>query len=94
MFARIVTGSLRLEALDRGVAILEGQVRPHVAARPGFLGWELLIDRETGHFQALTRWGSRVEAEGASRDGFSDRAGMLTGALDGDVAQTLFEVRP
>lgn len=93
MYARVVTGRLKPEALDRGLAILEGQVRPHVAARPGFVRWSLLIERETGRFQAITSWGSRVEAEGASRDGFTDRAGLLAGTLDGELEQTLYDVR-
>jgi hypothetical protein len=93
MYARVITGRLKLATLDRGLTILEGQVRPHVAARPGFQRWELLVERETGRFQAISHWGSLVEAEGASRDGFTDRAGMLAGLLEEGVAQTLFEVR-
>jgi len=47
MYARVITGRLKLATLDRGLTILEGQVRPHVAARPGFQRWELLVERET-----------------------------------------------
>ena len=45
-------------------------------------------------FHAITRWSSLVEAEGASRDGFGDRAGMLAGMLDGGLDQAVFEVLP
>lgn len=92
MYARVVTGRLRVASLERGLAVLEHEVRPHVSARPGFRRWELLVERETGRFQAVTHWSSRVEAEGASRDGFGDRAGMLDSLVDGEMGQTLFEV--
>jgi hypothetical protein len=32
-----------------------------------------------------------VEAEGAARDGFADRAGMLAGLLEGGPTQAIFE---
>ncbi len=70
------------------------EIRSHVAARPGFQSWELLVERQSGQFQAVSRWGCLVEAEGASRDGFTDRAGMLGGLLEGELEQTLYEVRP
>ena len=94
MYARVVTGRFQDTAIDRGIAVLEGEVRPHIATRAGFISWSLLIARETGRFQAITFWVSRVEADGASRDGFSDRAGMLGGLLEGELEQTLYEVRP
>ena len=92
MYARVVTGRLKPESLDRGLAILERDVRPLVSARAGFCDWALLVERATGRFQAISRWGSRVEAEGASRDGFTDRAGLLAGALEGELEQTLYDV--
>ena len=94
MFARVVVGTVKPHLLDRSIAILEGQIRPHLLGRPGCRGWELFIDRETGRFQAITRWASLVEAQGASRDGFTDRAGLLAAALAGEVEQMLYEVRP
>ncbi len=92
MYARVVTGHLRPESLDRGLAVLEGEVRPHVSARAGFRGWELLVARASGRFHAITRWSSLVEAEAASRDGFGDRAGLLAGLLDGELDQAVFAV--
>lgn len=94
MYARVVTGRFQDTAMDRGIAVLEGEVRPHIATRAGFISWSLLIARETGRFQAITFWGSLVEANSASRDGFTDRAGMLRGLLAGELEQTLYEVRP
>lgn len=92
MYARVVTGRLNSAALERGIAVLEKQIRPHVSKRPGFQRWELLIVRASGTFQVITYWSSQVEAEGASRDGFTDRARMLDNLLEGELAQTLFEV--
>lgn len=92
MYVRVVTGRLRPETLDRSLAILAGEVRPHISARAGFQGWELLVARASGRFHAITRWSSLVEAEGASRDGFGDRAGLLDGLLDGGLDQAVFEV--
>ena len=92
MYARVVTGCLHPAALDRGLAVLEQDIRPHLSRRPGFAGWELLVDRDSGAFHAVTRWASRTEALGAARDGFQDRAGLLGGLVDGPLVQGLFEV--
>jgi hypothetical protein len=92
MYVRVVTGCLKLPTLDRGLGVLERDIRPHVGARSGFAGWELFVDRSTGAFHAVTRWTSETEALGAAKDGFSDRAGMLRGLLEGEVTQAIFEV--
>ena len=92
MYVRVVAGHLKVASLERALAVLEREVRPLVSARPGCRGWELLVARDSGAFRTITRWSSRVEAEGASRDGFADRAGLLAGLLDGEIEQTLFEV--
>lgn len=93
LYARVVTGGLKTEALGRGLAILERDVRPPVGARAGFRGWALLVERATGRFRAISRWGSRVESEGATRDGFTDRAGLLAGTPEGELEQTRYDVR-
>ncbi len=91
MYARVVIGRLRTDTPDRALTVLERAARPHVSARPGFRGWELLVASASGQFQAITRWASRVEAEGAARDGFTDRADMLAGLLEGGLTQAVFE---
>ena len=92
MYARSVTGRLKLASLEHGLLLLDRDVRPLVGTRPGFQGWELLVDRASGRFQAVSYWGCRTEAEGAGRDGFTDRAGALASLLEGPVNQVLFEV--
>lgn len=92
MYARVVTARLKLATIDRGLHILSSQVRPDVSRRPGFQGWELLVDRQTGHIQAITRWSSAIEAQGAARDGFRERTGMLDDLLEGTATETIFEI--
>lgn len=92
MYARVVTGRLKPATIDQALRLLDADIRPLLSSRPGFQGWDLLVERPTGSFQAITRWSCLVEAEGASRDGFTDRAGLLAGLLEGEVSQALFEV--
>lgn len=92
MYARVVTARLKLATIDRGLQILSNQVRSDISRHPGFQGWELLVDRQTGAIQAITHWSSAIEARGAARDGFRERTGMLDNLLEGVTTETLFEV--
>ncbi len=68
--------------------------RPHVCPRrrhPGG-GGPPPRQRARGRFHAITRRSSLVEAAGASRDGFGDRAGLLAGLPDGAFDQAVFAV--
>jgi len=87
----IATAQLKLVTIDRGVCALEMRVRPEISQRASLQGWGLLVDRATGHFQAITRWSSKTAALGAVRDDFNERAGALDGLLDGTASQALFE---
>ena len=92
MYARVVTATFKPATMERGLHTLQDEVRPNVTKQPGFQGWEVLIDRQTGFTQTTTRWATEAEAKAAAKEGFRERTAMLEGLLEGTTSQAVYEV--
>jgi heme-degrading monooxygenase HmoA len=71
MFARIVPAQAGPDGVDKLVGYVESQM-PEAESQPGFGGFYLLADRETGELMTISLWETqadvdRVEAEAAAR---------------------------
>lgn len=58
MFARVSHFQEHADNLDEAVRVGEEQLIPQLKAKPGFLGAQFLIDRESGRSLAITYWDS------------------------------------
>jgi heme-degrading monooxygenase HmoA len=81
MFARVITGQAGSEGFD-GVARLAGQQLPGARQQPGFSGYYLLTDAETGRVMVISLWETREQLDAVTA------AGGASGIRDQGVAAT------
>ena len=62
MFARVVVAQGAIESLDGAIGAAE-EYLPAAAEQPGFHGFYLLVDRETGKLMTVSLWETREQAE-------------------------------
>jgi heme-degrading monooxygenase HmoA len=58
MFARVVTVVMDPDKLDAALRVAREQL-PDARQHPGFSGFSLLADRETGRFMTISLWETR-----------------------------------
>ena len=55
MFARVITGQTTPDGFDGVIRFAQGHV-PDTQAQPGFRGFYLLTDRDTGNLVTISLW--------------------------------------
>ena len=66
MFARVITAQAGAEGFDNLIGLAEQQL-PAARQRPGFQGFYLLADEETGKLINISFWETREHMEGVAR---------------------------
>ncbi len=64
MFARVIATEVVPDELDGAVALARDQL-PAAAGRPGFRGFYLLTDAETGKVMTISLWETRQQLDAA-----------------------------
>jgi heme-degrading monooxygenase HmoA len=94
MFARVITAQAGAEGFD-GTIRLAAQQLPGVRQQPGFEGYYLLTDAETGKVVVISLWETREQMDavtaGAGPSGIRDQHNLATG-LKNMLLET-YEVR-
>ena len=80
MFARVITAQAGAEGFDNLIALAEQQV-PAARQRPGFQGFYLLADDETGKLINISLWETREHMEQVAQ-------GTATGIHDQGIEAT------
>lgn len=62
MFARVTTAYIRQEMIDKFISIFEKSILPAAKSQKGYVGAELLLDRETGKGSVITYWETEADA--------------------------------
>jgi len=62
MFARVITGQARSEGFDAITRLAEQQL-PGARQQPGFSGYYLLTDAETGQVIVISLWETREQLD-------------------------------
>jgi heme-degrading monooxygenase HmoA len=85
MFARVITAQVGAEGFDGTIGLLEQQL-PGARELPGFSGYYLLADAETGKVVVISLWDTREHmdavAAGAGPSGIRDQDNPATGLTD------------
>ncbi|HEY4809762.1 MAG TPA: antibiotic biosynthesis monooxygenase [Solirubrobacteraceae bacterium] len=66
MFARVITAQAGAEGFDNIISVVEQQL-PAARQRPGFQGFYLLADDETGKLINISFWETREQMEAVAR---------------------------
>lgn len=80
MFARVITAQAGAEGFDNLIALAEQQL-PAARQRPGFQGFYLLADDETGKLINISLWDTRAHMEHVAQ-------GTATGIRDQGIEAT------
>lgn len=82
MYARVITAQAGTEGLDGAVRLAERQL-PGARQMPGFKGYYLLSDAETGKLVIISLWETREQMDavtaGAAASGIRDEGIPATG---------------
>jgi heme-degrading monooxygenase HmoA len=82
MFARVITAQAGAERFDGTIRLFEEQL-PGARQLPGFAGYYLLTDTETGKLVIISLWDTREQmdavAAGAGPSGIRDQHTPATG---------------
>jgi quinol monooxygenase YgiN len=82
MFARVITAQAGPEGFDGAVRLAEQQL-PGARQQPGFSGYYLLTDAETGKLIVISLWETREQMDavtaGAGPSGIRDQRNPATG---------------
>jgi heme-degrading monooxygenase HmoA len=85
MFARVITAHAGAEGFDGAISLLEQQL-PGARQLPGFQGYYLLTDAETGKVVVISLWETREQMDavtaGAGPSGIRDQHNPATGLTD------------
>jgi heme-degrading monooxygenase HmoA len=71
MFARVITAQAGAEGFDGVVRLAREQV-PGAREQPGFRGFYLLTDAETGKMMTISLWETRAEMEAVAAGAAND----------------------
>lgn len=80
MFARVITAQAGAEGFDNAIRLFQQQL-PDALQRPGFQGFYLLTDVDTGKLIIISLWETREHMEAVGR-------GTATGIHDQGAAAT------
>jgi heme-degrading monooxygenase HmoA len=75
MFARVITAQPGSEGLDRAVRIAQEQL-PAARLQPGFRGFYLLADAESGKLMIISLWETREHAQAIEAHAAQMRTGQ------------------
>ena len=82
MFARVITAQAGAEGFDDTVRLVEQQL-PGARQQPGFKGYYLLTDAESGKLVLISLWDTREQMDavtaGAGPSGIRDQHNPATG---------------
>jgi heme-degrading monooxygenase HmoA len=82
MFARVITARAGAEGFDGTIRLFEQQL-PGARQQPGFTGYYLLTDAETGKLVIISLWETREQmdavAAGAGSSGIRDQRNPAAG---------------
>jgi heme-degrading monooxygenase HmoA len=81
MFARVISAQAGSEGLDSFIRLARQQL-PSARSRPGFQGFYLLTDDETGKLSIISLWQTRDQMDEVARGteaGIHDQAASVTG---------------
>lgn len=81
MFARVITAQAGAEGFDNFIRLAQQQL-PGARQQPGFQGFYLLTDNETGKLSIISLWETREQMEAVGRGteaGIHDQAAPATG---------------
>jgi heme-degrading monooxygenase HmoA len=81
MFARVITAQAGGEGFDNAIRLARQQL-PGARQQPGFQGFYLLTDAETGKLITISLWGTREQMEAVGRGtatGIHDEAAAAMG---------------
>ena len=93
MFARMMSSTVKRDAIDESMRIWREDVIPAAKQQAGFLGVTLLIDRDTGSGSSITFWESLAALEAAESTGFVREQSMkLAAYLVGPTERRVYEV--
>ena len=70
MFARIVTGKMKLEATDEATAIYKDSVVPAAREQKGFKSAHLFTDPKTGKYITITIWETEEDMAAGDTSGY------------------------
>lgn len=73
MFARVITAQTGAKNFDDLIRVLKQQL-PGARQQPGFRGFYLLTDAETGKVVTISLWGTREQMEAVAGGGVRDPA--------------------
>ena len=98
MYARIGTFDIRPEQLDAVLAFMRQQAPRAFSAHAGFLGYQVLVDRQRGRIVGISRWTTRaaLEASTVSARPLIQRVAELGGVLAGEpqILEEAFDEGP
>jgi heme-degrading monooxygenase HmoA len=82
MFARVITAQAGAEGFDGTIRLVEQQL-PGAGQQPGFKGYYLLTDADTGKLLIISLWETREQMDavtaGAGSSGIRDQHNPMTG---------------
>jgi heme-degrading monooxygenase HmoA len=85
MFTRVITALVGADGFDGTIRLFEQQL-PGARQQPGFKGYYLLTNSETGKLVIMSLWETREEmdavAAGAGPSGIRDQHSPATGLTD------------
>jgi heme-degrading monooxygenase HmoA len=77
MFARVITAQARAERFEDLIGLIQ-QLLPGARDQPGFKGFYLLTDAETGKAITISLWDTREQMEAVEGGGVRDPAAPAT----------------
>ena len=70
MFARIITGKMKIESIDEAVAIYNDSVVPAAREQNGFKNSHLFTDPKTGKYISITVWETEEDMVSGDQSGY------------------------
>jgi heme-degrading monooxygenase HmoA len=77
MFARVITAQAGAKGFDDIIRLAQQQL-PGARQQPGFKGFYLLTDAETGKVMTISLWGTREQMDTVAGGGVRDQAAPAT----------------
>jgi len=91
MFARVITAQAGAEGFDGAIGLAEQQL-PAARQMPGFKGYYLLTDAETGKLVIISLWETREQMDavtaGAGASGIREQHNPATAGLTAQHLET------
>lgn len=93
MYARVSTVQVQRDKLDEAIRIYRAGVVSALREQPGFVGVELLVNRETGSGISITRWATAADELASETSGFyRTQVGKFRALFDVAPVRETYEV--